>query len=245
MSLFVHQLDLIYLFWHDSFGEIESPSRVRSARRLRAWPRRAADPSPARAHRRRAGRDRGAARTRAHRARARDVCGDVVGALLVQVVEGASCAASRPRRPGCSSGRAKAPASSTSATVSRSRSASRATTIRRRSSRTRARRPASAGSSATSSRWAPARSRSWTRCASARSTTRARYLFEGVVSGISGYGNSVGVPTVGGEVVFDDCYRDNPLVNVLCLGLLPRERLVLARRGRRQPRGAARLVDRA
>jgi phosphoribosylformylglycinamidine synthase subunit PurL len=58
---------------------------------------------------------------------------------------------------------------------------------------------------------------------------RTRFLFEGVVSGISGYGNSVGVPTVGGEAVFDDCYRDNPLVNVLCLGLLPRERLVLAR----------------
>ncbi len=58
---------------------------------------------------------------------------------------------------------------------------------------------------------------------------RTRYLFEGVVSGISGYGNAVGVPTVGGEVVFDDCYRDNPLVNVLCLGLLPRDRLVLAR----------------
>ena len=58
---------------------------------------------------------------------------------------------------------------------------------------------------------------------------RTRYLFEGVVSGISGYGNSVGVPTVGGEVVFDDTYRDNPLVNVLCLGILPTERLVLAR----------------
>ena len=58
---------------------------------------------------------------------------------------------------------------------------------------------------------------------------RTRYLFEGVVSGISGYGNAVGVPTVGGEVVFDDCYRDNPLVNVLCLGVLPHERLVLAR----------------
>ncbi len=57
---------------------------------------------------------------------------------------------------------------------------------------------------------------------------RTRYLFEGVVSGISGYGNAVGVPTVGGEVVFDDCYRENPLVNVLCLGLLPKERLVLA-----------------
>lgn len=58
---------------------------------------------------------------------------------------------------------------------------------------------------------------------------RTRYLVEGVVSGISGYGNSVGVPTVGGEVVFDECYRDNPLVNVLCLGVLPHERLVLAR----------------
>ena len=55
-----------------------------------------------------------------------------------------------------------------------------------------------------------------------------------------------GVPTVGGEVVFDDCYRDNPLVNVLCLGLLP-GRAARARegRGRRQPRGAARLVHRA
>src|SRR6185503_515289 len=52
---------------------------------------------------------------------------------------------------------------------------------------------------------------------------------EGVVSGVSGYGNSVGVPTVGGEVVFDDTYTDNPLVNVLCLGVLPVERLVLAR----------------
>ncbi|MBM4059296.1 MAG: phosphoribosylformylglycinamidine synthase subunit PurL, partial [Planctomycetes bacterium] len=58
---------------------------------------------------------------------------------------------------------------------------------------------------------------------------RTRFLFEGVVSGISGYGNAVGVPTVGGEVVFDDCYRENPLVNVMCIGLLPRERLVLAR----------------
>ncbi len=58
---------------------------------------------------------------------------------------------------------------------------------------------------------------------------RTRFLFEGVVSGISGYGNSVGVPTVGGEVIFDDTYRDNPLVNVMCIGLLPRDRLVLAR----------------
>lgn len=58
---------------------------------------------------------------------------------------------------------------------------------------------------------------------------RSRWVAEGVVSGISGYGNSVGVPTVGGEVVFDECYRGNPLVNVLCLGTLPVERLVLAK----------------
>ncbi|MGI8709986.1 MAG: phosphoribosylformylglycinamidine synthase subunit PurL [Acidimicrobiales bacterium] len=57
---------------------------------------------------------------------------------------------------------------------------------------------------------------------------RSRWVAEGVVAGISGYGNSVGVPTVGGEVVFDECYRGNPLVNVLCLGVLPVERLVLA-----------------
>jgi phosphoribosylformylglycinamidine synthase len=56
---------------------------------------------------------------------------------------------------------------------------------------------------------------------------RSRWIAEGVVSGISGYGNSVGVPTVGGETVFDPTYRGNPLVNVLCLGLLPTDRLVL------------------
>jgi phosphoribosylformylglycinamidine synthase subunit PurL len=58
---------------------------------------------------------------------------------------------------------------------------------------------------------------------------RTRYLFDGVVAGISGYGNAVGVPTVGGEVVFDECYTENPLVNVLCLGVLPVDRLVLAK----------------
>jgi phosphoribosylformylglycinamidine synthase len=58
---------------------------------------------------------------------------------------------------------------------------------------------------------------------------RSRWVAEGVVSGISGYGNSVGVPTVGGETVFDPTYQGNPLVNVLCLGILPTDRLVLAR----------------
>ena len=58
---------------------------------------------------------------------------------------------------------------------------------------------------------------------------RSRWIAEGVVSGISGYGNSVGVPTIGGETVFDDTFTDNPLVNVLCLGTLPTDRLVLGR----------------
>jgi phosphoribosylformylglycinamidine synthase subunit PurL len=49
---------------------------------------------------------------------------------------------------------------------------------------------------------------------------RTRYLVDGVVHGISSYGNSIGVPTVGGEVVFEDCYAENPLVNVACLGVI-------------------------
>jgi phosphoribosylformylglycinamidine synthase len=61
------------------------------------------------------------------------------------------------------------------------------------------------------------------------SDARSRWVAEGVVSGISGYGNSVGVPTVGGEVVFDETYQGNPLVNVMCLGILPTDRLVLAK----------------
>jgi phosphoribosylformylglycinamidine synthase subunit PurL len=61
------------------------------------------------------------------------------------------------------------------------------------------------------------------------SEPRSRWIAEGVVHGISGYGNSVGVPTVGGEIVFDECYADNPLVNVLCLGVMPKERLILGR----------------
>ncbi len=59
------------------------------------------------------------------------------------------------------------------------------------------------------------------------SDARQRWLVEGVVSGISGYGNSVGVPTIGGELTFDSGYAQNPLVNVLCAGAMPVERLVL------------------
>ena len=55
---------------------------------------------------------------------------------------------------------------------------------------------------------------------------RTRRLFSGVVSGIAHYGNCVGVPTVGGEVYFDPAYSDNPLVNVMGLGLMETEEIV-------------------
>jgi phosphoribosylformylglycinamidine synthase subunit PurL len=53
--------------------------------------------------------------------------------------------------------------------------------------------------------------------------------FSRAVGGISQYGNSVGVPTVGGEAVFDEAYRDNCLVNAMCVGLVPTDRLVRAK----------------
>ncbi|PYZ92233.1 phosphoribosylformylglycinamidine synthase II [Salipaludibacillus keqinensis] len=49
---------------------------------------------------------------------------------------------------------------------------------------------------------------------------RVKYIFEGVVAGIAGYGNCIGIPTVGGEVQFDSCYEGNPLVNAMCVGLI-------------------------
>lgn len=49
---------------------------------------------------------------------------------------------------------------------------------------------------------------------------RVKYLFEEVVAGIAGYGNCIGIPTVGGEVQFDPCYEGNPLVNAMCVGLI-------------------------
>ncbi|MDB9279179.1 phosphoribosylformylglycinamidine synthase subunit PurL [Halorubrum ezzemoulense] len=57
---------------------------------------------------------------------------------------------------------------------------------------------------------------------------RSRYLFEGVVEGISHYGNCIGVPTVGGSVAFHGGYEGNPLVNVACVGLTNEDRLVTA-----------------
>ncbi len=55
-----------------------------------------------------------------------------------------------------------------------------------------------------------------------------RYLLEQVVAGIAGYGNCIGVPTVGGEIVFNETYSKNPLVNVFCLGIAKKEEIVTA-----------------
>ncbi|MYA62848.1 MAG: phosphoribosylformylglycinamidine synthase subunit PurL, partial [Dehalococcoidia bacterium] len=63
------------------------------------------------------------------------------------------------------------------------------------------------------------------------SEARSRYLFEGVVSGISGYGNCIGVPDVGGEVYFSESYSGNPLVNAMCVGLLRTDELRRATAG--------------
>jgi phosphoribosylformylglycinamidine synthase len=58
------------------------------------------------------------------------------------------------------------------------------------------------------------------------SSERSRYLLERAVAGIGHYGNSIGVPTVGGEVYFEAPYEQNCLVNAMCVGLAPRERLI-------------------
>ena len=58
---------------------------------------------------------------------------------------------------------------------------------------------------------------------------RQRYLLNGVVSGISGYGNCIGVPNVGGEIVFDDSYAGNPLVNAMCVGIVKGGKIMSAR----------------
>ncbi|MCC6629947.1 MAG: phosphoribosylformylglycinamidine synthase subunit PurL [Chloroflexi bacterium] len=57
---------------------------------------------------------------------------------------------------------------------------------------------------------------------------RTRYLFGGVVAGIAHYGNAIGVPTVGGEVAFDQTYAGNPLVNAMCVGIIEADRLMRA-----------------
>ena len=57
---------------------------------------------------------------------------------------------------------------------------------------------------------------------------RNRHLFNGVVAGISGYGNCIGVPDVGGEICFAPSYSENPLVNAMCVGVLDKSRLLRA-----------------
>ncbi len=60
----------------------------------------------------------------------------------------------------------------------------------------------------------------------AGSSERSRYLLERAVAGIGHYGNSIGVPTIGGEIYFEHSYEQNCLVNAMCLGLAPSERLI-------------------
>jgi phosphoribosylformylglycinamidine synthase len=60
---------------------------------------------------------------------------------------------------------------------------------------------------------------------------RSRYLFHGVVGGISWYGNCIGVPDVAGEIYFDAAYTQNPLVNAMCVGVVPKARLTTAAAG--------------
>jgi phosphoribosylformylglycinamidine synthase len=60
------------------------------------------------------------------------------------------------------------------------------------------------------------------------SDPRTRHLVDGIVRGVGGYGNCVGVPTVGGELVFDPSYQGNPLVNVMAIGILEERMLILA-----------------
>jgi phosphoribosylformylglycinamidine synthase II len=59
----------------------------------------------------------------------------------------------------------------------------------------------------------------------------SRRHFEGIVAGVGGYGNCIGVPTVGGEVYFEECYAGNPLVNAMCVGLVRAEQLTRAQAG--------------
>ena len=63
----------------------------------------------------------------------------------------------------------------------------------------------------------------------AATAARNRYLFGGVVGGIAGYGNCIGIPDVGGEVTFDPSYSGNPLVNAMCVGIARHEEITLAR----------------
>ena len=82
-------------------------------------------------------------------------------------------------------------------------------------------------------RWCPGREAGDRPATTEKQIAANRRLFTGVVSGIAHYGNCIGVPTIGGEVYFDESFEGNPLVNVFCLGVLRHEQLA---------RGAARGV---
>ncbi|RIK46449.1 MAG: phosphoribosylformylglycinamidine synthase subunit PurL [Chloroflexi bacterium] len=58
---------------------------------------------------------------------------------------------------------------------------------------------------------------------------RNRYLFQGVVGGIGGYGNCLGIPTVAGDIFFDPAYNGNPLVNAMCVGIVQHDAIMKAR----------------
>jgi phosphoribosylformylglycinamidine synthase subunit PurL len=60
-------------------------------------------------------------------------------------------------------------------------------------------------------------------------SARTRYLFHGVVGGIGGYGNCLGIPTVAGDIFFDDSYTGNPLVNAMCVGVVEHDQIMRAR----------------
>ena len=62
--------------------------------------------------------------------------------------------------------------------------------------------------------------------------SQSRHLFQGVVAGISWYGNCIGVPDVAGEIFFDPAYSQNPLVNAMCVGLVPKDKLATSSAGR-------------
>jgi phosphoribosylformylglycinamidine synthase len=55
---------------------------------------------------------------------------------------------------------------------------------------------------------------------------KCKYLLNGVVGGIAGYGNCIGIPTVAGEIYFEDTYKENPLVNVMCVGLVNHDEII-------------------
>ena len=63
----------------------------------------------------------------------------------------------------------------------------------------------------------------------AEAATRNRYLLSGVVAGIAGYGNCIGIPDVGGEIGFDASFNGNPLVNAMCVGIARHDEITLAR----------------